>query len=85
MPETKRQSLCIDAVNGPSVFLGSTWVGWICAPISTYLAYEVLGYKAAIIAFIVLWFGPPVIAKAEPYLATSILRNRWFGDFYDAD
>lgn len=81
----KRGSLCVDAVNGPSVFLGSTWVGWVCAPIAAYLAWEVIGYKAAIVSFLVIWLVPPIIAKTEPFLMTALLRNLFFGDFYDAD
>lgn len=85
MSEPKRESLCVDAISGPSVFLGTTWVGWAVAPLSAYLAWKFIDYKAAIVAGLVLWCAPPIIAKAEPHLIIALLRNLFFAGFYDAD
>ncbi len=85
MPKTeKRRSLCIEAINAPSVFLGSTWTGHLLGIPSAWLLWKLIDYKAAIVFGGLLWQAPRLLAQTSPYLVTAFLRNLFFGEFYDA-
>lgn len=86
MPETKkRESLCVDAVNGPNIFLGTTWTGKILTFALTPLVCWAFGYKAAIITAIVCWMTPPMVDRYQPHLFKVVVRSLFFGEFHDAD
>jgi hypothetical protein len=75
----------VDAVNGPAILAGTTWIGWVTAPPLTWFAFHFFGYQAAIVTFIVCWLTPPLVERAEPHLVTAMIRSLFFADYYDAD
>ncbi len=80
----KRRSLCIEAINAPSVFLGTTPMGWLLGIPAAYLAWKLIDLEAAITIGFTLWLAPRLIAKNYPHIVTAFLRNLWFSRIYDA-
>ena len=78
-----RQSLCVSAVNHPSVNL--IWAGCVAGMIVGYAFSKIINYKVGIVVFVFCIACPYLLAKAQPHLWRVLIRNRFFPDYHAND